>query len=282
MPYLTESLPLPDHTFTLLRDLIHERLGLYYELNKRQILQDKLSPLVAEHNLDSFLDYYYLLRYDENSQQEWLRVQTALAVRETYFWREVDQIQLVARQLVPELLKQYPGRVVRIWHAACASGEEPYSMTMALNEAGCFTRGAIEILGTDFDQESLKMAQRATYRERSLRALPLNLRQKYFTGQENSTFQLSDEIRSAVKFAYLNLVYQAGMVYMKDFDIIFCRNVFIYFSESIIQTVADQFYQALRNPGYLFLGAAESLLRLRTRFELREMSNCFVYRKDMA
>ena len=282
MPYLTESLPLPEHIFSLLRDLIHERLGLNYDVERRDILRDRLAPLVAEHNLDSFMDYYYLLKYDIDSQEEWKRVQTALAVRETYFWREVDQICLAAQELVPAMQKQNPGKPVRIWHAACASGEEPYSMAIALQESGCFERGPIEILGTDFDQVSLRMARDAVYRERSFRTLPPNLRQKYFTEHGNGMTKLKEEIGSKVNFAYLNLMDQTAMQAMSGFDIIFCRNVFIYFSDSTIKLVTDHFYRALKDPGYLFLGAAESLLRVPTHFRFTEMSKCLVYVKNMA
>ncbi len=282
MPYLTESLPLPEHVFKLLSDLIHGRLGLHYDLGKREIVQDRLAPLVAEHNLGSFVDYYYLLKYEENNEAEWQRVQSALAVRETYFWREVDQILLTTGVLVPALQRQTPGRPVRIWHAACASGEEPYSMAMALLEAGCYEQGLIEIVGTDFDQEALRLAQAAVYRERAFWRLPPHLRQRYFSDHDQHTAKLSEKVSCRVKFAYLNLADRAGMALMKDFDIIFCRNVFIYFSDDTIQMVVNQFYQALRNPGYLFLGSAESLLRMQTKLQLTEVSRCFFYTKGAA
>lgn len=280
MSYLTESLPLSEHTFILLRDLIEEQLGLHYDLDKLEIVQYRLAPLVAEYNLSSFLDYYYLLKYTDNNREEWLRVQTALAVRETYFWREADQILMAAKELVPRLQRENPGRAVRIWHAACASGEEPFSMAMALNEAGCFLEGPIEIWGTDFDQESLRMARQAVYRERAFRTLSNELRRKYFIGSENGTSRLVPEIQNRVHFAYMNLVDSSAYETMRGFDIIFCRNAFIYFSESVMETVANHFYHSLRTPGYLFLGAAESLLRVNTPFHLSEIAKSFVYCKS--
>lgn len=279
MAYLSESLPLPEHTFVLLSALIEERLGLHYGPDKREILQDRLAGLAAEHQLDSFLDYYYLLKYSEDNQDEWRRVQSALAVRETYFWREVDQIQLTAHKLAPEILRQRSGKPVRIWHAACATGEEPYSLAIALREAGIRLPGLIEIVATDFDQESLLIARQATYRERSFRALPAELRRKYFNEHKNGVSSLVEELRSEVKFHYLNLVDREAMARYSGFDIIFCRNVFIYFDTPTIEIVANRFFQALNTPGYLFLGAAESLLRLTTPFELSEIEKCFVYTK---
>jgi len=278
MAYLNESLPLTQHEFALLCDLIEERLGLHYDADKCLLVQDRLAPLVAERRLDSFLDYYYLLKYDACSQQEWLNVQTALAVRETYFWREFEQILAAAHQVTPQLQEMRPGRRVRIWHAACASGEEPYTMAMALQQAGCFDRGPIEIIATDFDQEALMLARDGVYRERSFRALPGELRRAYFTPEEHG-MRLAEDIRARVSFVYLNLADPAAMAEMRDFDMIFCRNVFIYFREAMIQQVAEKFYRALRAPGYLFLGAAESLLRIPTQFQLTEIAKSFVYVK---
>ncbi|MFM8322798.1 MAG: CheR family methyltransferase [Chloroflexota bacterium] len=276
MAYLYESIPLTETVFTLLSRLLLERLGLSYGPEKRDLVQDRLAPLLAERGLTSFVDYYYLLKYDEHNSQEWLLVQTALAVRETYFWREVDQVLLAANQLVPELQSQAAGRPVRIWHAACASGEEPYSMAIALDQAGCFARGPIEIIGVDFDSHSLRLARQGCYGERAFRALPPDLRRRYFMPGSGCS-QLVDDIRSRVSFQYLNLAQWNGAVMPGSFDIIFCRNVFIYFDETTIQRVAQNFYQALRTPGYLFLGAAESLMRVSTAFELIERSKCFVY-----
>ncbi len=282
MPYLTEALPLPDPVFQLLRDLIQERLGLHYDVSRKDVLQDRLAPLVAEQNLSSFMDYYYLLRYADDRHQEWRRVQSALAVRETYFWREFDPIRLAAEQIVPQLLQRFPGRPVRIWHAACSSGEEPYSMAMALEEAGGFAQGLVEVIGTDFDEEALAQARQGVFRERSFRVLPESLRQKYFSTHVNGTWKLADSIRQRVQFAYLNLVDFPALRAMPTCDVIFCRNAFIYFDHATVQKVANEFYRVLREPGYLFLGAAESLLRVQTPFELAEMSGCFVYCKSVA
>ncbi len=287
MAYFTEALALSGSAFALLRDLIQERLGLYYGEDRRDLLRDRLAPLAAERNASSFLDYYYMLKYGEDAREEWRRVQTALAVRETYFWREMDQIRLVARTLAPVLLARNPHRPLRIWHAACATGEEPYTMAIALQEEK-LCDGRVEIVGTDFDGDALALARTGMFRERSFRALPPELRQRYFTerggggvGVGGGGAQINVTIRGQVRFVYLNLADEEGMRQMREYDIVFCRNCFIYFGDAAIQAVTQRLYEALRSPGYLMLGASESLLRFPSRFRFQEMDKSFVYVKDV-
>ncbi|HLM01277.1 MAG TPA: CheR family methyltransferase, partial [Pyrinomonadaceae bacterium] len=155
---------------TLLRDLIHERVGLFFDDAKINLLADKLAPLVTERGFDSFLDYFYLLKYDAASAVEWRNVVDALTVQETYFWREMDQIHGLAEDVLPQLVSQNPRAPVRIWSAACATGEEPLTIAMRLNENGWFERADIEIFASDASSAALERAQKGNYRERSFRA----------------------------------------------------------------------------------------------------------------
>src|ERR1044071_247743 len=149
MTFYSETLGLSGSAFVLLRDLIHERTGLFYDNGKSDLLIDKLAPLVIERGFSSFLDYYYLLKYDAEADEEWKRVADALSVQETFFWREVDQVRAVVEHLVPEYFSATRPQPLRIWSAACATGEEPLSIAMALAEAGWFERAPIEIYATD-------------------------------------------------------------------------------------------------------------------------------------
>ena len=174
MHFYAETLGLSDSAFVLLRNLIHEHTGLFFENGRRDSLADKLSPLVVERGFNSMLDYYYLLKYDDLSGQEWDRVMNVLSVPETYFWREMDQIRAMIEVLVPQYFAANPGRPLRLWSAACASGEEPLTIAMALNEAGWFERGPIEIYASDASSLVLEKAKRGLYAERSFRTLPTN------------------------------------------------------------------------------------------------------------
>jgi chemotaxis protein methyltransferase CheR len=264
----------------LLMDLIHHNTGLYYSNGRKDMVVDKLLPLVADRGLSSFLDYYYLLKYSEDAQAEWRRVETALAVNETYFWREYDQIAAAVNTIIPQLQTLYPHRPIRIWHAACATGEEPYTMAIALLEANQYQFGPIEILATDFNSDAIALARAGVFGARSFRKIPSLIEDKYFKPLDKGRKRVIDSVRSKVRFSHLNLLNQKGMDAMRDFDLIFCRNVFIYFSQQYIRQVVKNFHRSLRNQGFVFVAAAESLLRITTDFEFMEIDGAFVYKKE--
>src|ERR1044072_483446 len=254
MASYADTLGISDTAFTLLRDLIHDRIGLFYENDKSDLLTDKLSPLVIERGFNSFLDYYYLLKYDEEAEQEWRRVMDALSVQETYFWREVDQVRALVEIIVPQYFSSSATLPLKIWSAACATGEEPLSITMALNEAGWFTRAPIEIYATDASRAAIERARRGIFRERSFRNLPAPLREKYFL-QDTGGSRLAPEIHRRVKWGNADLVNPAEIAGFAAAQIIFCRNVFIYFSARTIRQTVNQFARQMRKPGYLFVGS---------------------------
>ena len=274
--YRSQHLVVPEGTSTLIRSLIHERTGMFFDNGKRDLLIDKLSPLVVERGFTSYLDYYYLLKYDAAAQVEWQNVVNALSVQETYFWREIDQVKALVQTLVPQWFERSKGSTLRIWSAACATGEEPLTIAMALNEAGWFERASIEILASDASTKAIERARQGVYRGRAFRNLPVPLRDRYFE-QDGPAWRIKSEIHSRVKWEIANLMDESDLAHMANADFIFCRNVFIYFSESAISRVVRSFGKFIRPPGYLFVGAAESLLRLTSDFTLAEIDDAFVY-----
>jgi chemotaxis protein methyltransferase CheR len=278
MAFYTESLGLSASAFTLLRDLIHERTGLFYEDGKNELLTDKLSPLVLERGFGSFLDYYYFLKYDANAAIEWKRVMDALSVQETYFWREMDQVRALVEVIVPQYFSRPQARPLRIWSAACATGEEPLSLAMALNENQWFERAAIEIYASDASPAAIERARRGLYRERSFRSLPDELRDKYFS-REPGGWQVASTLHRRIKWANVNLMDENSMAIYAAASVIFCRNVFIYFSEKAIRKTVNGFAERMTEPGYLFVAASESLLKLTTRFQFQELGGALVYQK---
>ncbi len=280
MGFNSETLGLPKGVDTLLRDLVHERTGLYYDENNYDLLTDKLSPLVVSRGFSSFLDYYYLLKYDSESAEEWRRVLNALSVQETYFWREADQIKALVNNLMPQLAGASPGPV-RIWSAACATGEEPLTIAMALNEEGWFERTTIEIYASDASSEAIAKARLGLYRERSMRNLPHHLRMKYFT-QEQGLWRVAPELMGRVRWTTANLVNEDEIALLAAAPVIFCRNVFIYFSPEAVRRTVGVLAKNMPSPAYLFIAASESLLRLRTDFVLEEIGGAFVYVKPLA
>lgn len=271
-PILSES------TFILLRDLIHERIGISYENSRQDLLLDKLLPRVSACGLDSFLDYYYLLKYDAGATQEWKHLMDAISVQETFFWREMDQVRSLVDVLVPQHFARNPSKPLRIWSAACATGEEPLTIAMALNEAGWFERKPIEIYASDASPRAIAKAQEGIYQQRSFRNLPPALQAKYFR-QVQRGWQVVPELHSRIQWTIANLMAADEIRHLATASVIFCRNVFIYFSEKTITQTVRLFFDAMPTPGYLCIAASESLLKLTTDFELQEIGGAFVYVK---
>ncbi len=243
------------------------------------LLGDRLEARVAHHDLASFLDYYYLLRYDPQGEAEWPAVSAAVTVNETYFWREPAALEVAAQELVPELQARIQHRPIRIWHAACSTGEEPYSMAMALDRAGCFGVGPIEILASDVDPSVLTAARAGLYRERALRGLPAELSSRYVIPREGGVSEVDPYLRARVRLECINLAQPAEVTAAGRHDLIFCRNVLIYFRHTATERLARQFHDLLHAPGHLILGVAESLLRYGLPFEFVQRSGVICYRK---
>jgi chemotaxis protein methyltransferase CheR len=267
-----KRLRVPEGVERLLRDLIHERTGIFFEDGRLNLLLEKLEPMAQVRGCSSFLDYYYALK--DNDRGEWDRAWEALSVQETYFWREMSQVNALVEMIVPAWFRK-SSQPFRIWSAACATGEEPYTVAMALAEAG-FGSQPIEIVGSDASPAGLEKAQRAVYREKSFRTLPVALRQKYFEPVPGGS-KLSEEIVRRVTFKRANLFEPGEIAARARVQVIFCRNVFIYFSPHAIRQTVAMMAAHMPPGGCLFVGASESLLRMTTDFELKELGNALAY-----
>jgi chemotaxis protein methyltransferase CheR len=280
MPGGETTIDLPVGVFVILRDLIGDRIGVAFDDSGRELLAAKLSDRLNLLGLRTFLDYYYLLKYGPGSDEEWDRLTDALSVQETYFWREVDQVRALVDVLVPAHVAAGRGPL-RVWSAACATGEEPLSIAIALAEAGWFGRTDVEIMASDTSPAALEKANRGVYRERSFRSLPPDLREKYFTPVEGG-WRIDPGLRRRVRYARANLLDPAETRPLATAPFIFCRNVFIYFSAQTVARVVRQFADRMPWPGYLFVGVSESLVRAKTAFDLEEIGGAFVYSKRKA
>ena len=261
----------------LLRDMIHAKTGLHFEDEKLDLLGDKLAPLLEARQLTSYLDYYYLLKDDVN-RVEWTTLFDALSVPETYFWREMDQIRAVVDEVVPRWVARLSGRPLRIWSVPCASGEEALTLAMALEEAGWFSRAPIQIHASDASEAALARAREGRYRERSFRALPDGLRERYFTAIDGG-WQVSADLHTRIAWSRVNVVAREEAAALAASPIVFCRNLFIYFSEASVRKVVDMLASSMPSAGCLCLGVSESILRITDAFDLEPMQGVSMYVK---
>ena len=201
-----------------------------------------------------------------------------LAVPETFFWRQADQITALTDIIAPAHFAAAAHTPLRIWSAAACTGEEPISIAIALSEAGLLDTRPIEIVATDGSEEMIARARRGVYGERSFRQIPDALKQKYFEPHEK-LWRPVEHIHRRIRWDVANLVRPSETTRFANANVIFCRNVFIYFSDAAIRSTIRTFAGAMPENGYLFLGAAESLTRLNVELELAEIGKAFAYVK---
>ena len=276
------QLGLNTSALTLLRDLISERLAIHFDDSKLDLLADKVSEAVTALGFSSFLDYYYLLRYDSDAAAHWGRLMDRLSVPETYFWRQADQLEAFANVVAPAHFGRDPIRPLRIWSAACCTGEEPLSIAIALSEAGMLEGRPVEIVASDASDAMLERARAGSYRERSFRQLPPALRDKYFCADAGGAWRPDPALSRHIAWHRANLANTDEWATFAASDVIFCRNVFIYFSDAAIRRVAGTMAERMPPHGHLFLGASESLTRFGLPLQLVEIARSFVYVKDRA
>jgi len=276
---LNHHLELPDDVFRLLRDAIYKRTGMWFADNSKYLLQKRLSPRARELNFDSFQKYFYFLQYDPRADTEYDQIYDLVTTNETYFFREPAQLAAFTEEIVPDILTRKGVKKIRIWSAGCSSGEEPYSIAMLLREAGWYDKAAFEIFASDINQAVLAKARRGQYRENAFRATDPALRERYFTKEADGSWKISDDIRNRISFGRLNLYDEPRVSLLGHLDVVFCRNVIIYFDDASKRVVVTNFYNRLVEGGYLLLGHSESLISLSTQFKLRHLKNDMVYQK---
>lgn len=253
-----------DAEFRQLRDAIKDRFGIFYDDSKQFLLQSRLQTRLVKRSVADFAAYYRFLMAHPERQTEWDELASVLSNNETYFFRERAQLDVLANEVVGEALRS--GGRLRVWSSACSTGEEPFSLAMTLLETRRLTPSQIEIKASDISPRALAKCATAFYRELSFRATPPELIQRYFRPFEGG-FMIADEIKRMVEFFRLNLLDRQAVAGTGPFDAIFCRNVLIYFDKPTQKRVVEAFAKALRPRGFLFLGHAESIIRLTDLYE---------------
>lgn len=271
-----------DEEFLLIRDLIFDYCGIMLPENVKFLVERRLRPRLDAFGAAGFREYYRAVKYGRDKTHELDEIVELITTNETYFFREQHQLQAFTREIVPALVAgREPGNPIRIWSAGCSSGEEGYTIAMLLEEMALPSTVTFEIFGSDISRKVLRLARSGVYRESSFRDTSPHFIEKYFD-RDNRDYILRDHIRSRVTFGHLNLMDEAALALVANVDVIFCRNVMIYFAKSSRTKLLNSFYRKMRAGGYLLLGHSESLVNASTNFEIVALKNDIVYRKPIS
>jgi chemotaxis protein methyltransferase CheR len=262
---------LSDDTFNKLRALIYQKTGIHMRDGKQILISNRLRKRLVHLKLPSYEDYYTYLLSREGGQTEMTHFIDAVSTNETYFFREGNHFNALSSFVLPELFKASPH--VRIWSAGCSTGEEVYTLRIVADQAAKLAGPGkdVEIVGTDISTTVIGRAREGMYFERALRLVPRDILGIYFTPIGEGGYQVADSVRKRVEFKVHNLFEDRPP--WEKVNVIFCRNVMIYFDKPTQAKLVDGvFASAIHPDGYLFIGHSESL---------SGFSKCFAYASDL-
>jgi chemotaxis protein methyltransferase CheR len=260
-------------------DFLYRRTGMLFTEAKRYYVQRRVSERMAFLQIGSFATYYAYLRGDVDGEIEMFI--NSLTVNETYFYREEHQLRCLSSDLLNERAEaKRPGEALRIWSVPCATGEEPYSIAMWLleNWPQVDVRD-IEIVGSDIDTACLTAAREGEFGQRALMRLPPGLIAKYFVSTGVNRWRILEDLRRSVQFTSANVTDRAQVRAHGTFDVIFCRNVLIYFDDASRRVAAENLFECLAPGGFICLGHTESMSRISPLFEVRRFADAIVYQR---
>jgi chemotaxis protein methyltransferase CheR len=281
-PVISKSLPLTNEGFETWRQFIYEKTGIYFQDNKKYLLESRLQKRINFLKLNSYEDYLQKVKFDNNSNSELKYLYEVITINETFFFRNQPQFDALVSRIFPEIIKtkgKFDNKI-RIWSAASSSGEEAYTTAIIFHDLiqPKFPHIQLEVTGTDINHAVVETARRGVYREYSIRNTSPYYLKKYFK-LNNGSYELDEKIKRMVSFKELNLNDVVGMKAMRNFDLIFCANVLIYFDQkSKIKTIAH-LYNALKPGGYLFIGYAETLHGISNAFKIVSFPKTIGYKK---
>jgi len=246
---------------------------------KRYYVERRIWERMAATGATSFADYFARLRTD--MQDEIQQFVNAFTINETYFYREDYQLKCLTNDLMMERVRdKRAGDTIRIWSAACSTGEEPYSIAIWLLENWpSVDEYAIEIVASDIDTRVLELARAGTFGQRALMRLSPELIGRYFAALSGERWQINPQLRDSVSFTAVNLVDPGQTWPHGRFDVVFCRNVLIYFDDASRRVAAENLYENLLPGGFICLGHTESMSRISSLFEVRRFADAIVYQR---
>jgi len=279
---MRDEAPVSAADFSRLCEFLYRRTGMVFTEAKRYYVERRVNERMRATGSQSFNSYFARLRIDALGEIE--QLVNAFTINETYFYRESHQLKCLTNNLLADRVRQTaPAKAIRIWSLPCATGEEPYSIAIWLLQnwppADAFD---IEIIGSDIDTRVLAAARAGVFGRRALMHLPADVIAKYFVPLGDDQWCLLDSIRDSVSFAPVNLIDAPDTAAFGRFDVIFCRNVLIYFDDASRRLAAENLYESLLPGGFLCLGHTESMSRISPLLEVRRYADAIVYQRPEA
>jgi chemotaxis protein methyltransferase CheR len=261
-------------------EYFYRRTGIAFGESKRYYVDKRLLERMAKTGVKNFDQYFSKLRHS-GPHGELERLINLFTINETYFYREAHQFDCLVNNLLPELIAGRPrGARLRIWSLPCSTGEEPYSIALYLMENWKQLEDyEIELIGSDINTAALEAARAGIYETRALQRLPRDIAQRYFSPRGENAFQLADAVRQCVHFTQVNAADPYAMAKLGPFDVIFCRNMLIYFNDRSRAQTCESLYDCLREGGFLCLGHSESMSRMSSLFTIRSFPQGLIYQK---
>jgi len=276
---MAEKKTLSKTDFTVFCEYIKAQTGIHIDENKQNYLAISLDTRMCALGIQDYRNYYAFLTTNVQGRKEFSVFLDLILIKETFFFRDERQIKALIHDVLPVLRDKKGGKEIKIWSAGCATGEEPYTLAMAIMEN--FPAGSINfsIHATDISTEALAHAKRGVYGKGSMRAIDKAIMNKYFVPKDGR-YHLNEEVKQHIRFDAVNLIEPCLPSGKDEYDVIFCKNVIIYFELETIKKVIHRFYDTLATGGYFFVGHSESLWQVSNEFTLEEISGVFLYRKN--
>jgi chemotaxis protein methyltransferase CheR len=280
LPLASTASVISDEEFAKFCEFFYRKTGIMFDPQKKYFAERRVTDRMTRLGCATFREYFATIRF-EASGEEMQRLVNQMTVNETYFFREDYQLKALVTGILPDLAaRRRKGQSIRIWSVPCSSGEEPYSLAIYILENWADAdRQDIEILASDIDSAILAAATAGVYAERSLQRLSPDLIRRYFTRQKDDQYCISDDIRNSIDFSQGNVVDPHFMRMFRGVDVIFCRNMLIYFDDQSRRETVEAMYDCLSPGGYICLGHSESMSRISSLFRPRKYADSIIYQK---
>ena len=275
------SITISEEDFSKFKEFFYRKTGIQFDDSKRYFVDKRLIERIEATGTGSFRSYFVMLRF-ETSGEELQKLVNLMTINETYFFREEYQFKCLVSSILPEIIrKKTDNSPIRIWSIPSSSGEEAYSIAIYLLEHWTeIEHWDVEIISSDIDTEIIAQARKGFYSSRSVQNLPDKFLRKYFT-YKNGGYQICRDLQQAIEFTRVNIMEPLEVRSYRNMDVIFCRNLLIYFDDVSRRYAAEMFFDAMKAGGFMCLGHSESMSRISSLFRVRKFPEAIVYQKSL-